>query len=289
MLRSAVHVHLREGDRDAVFVEGDLYVADQVEVDGPVVVGLAPGPHGVFQRAVLVGGKPCEGLGLVQHQRVGAAGLLQHLFHFIDVVVVSGGEGQVHPALLLGGGVHQRGVGDGGIGHDDAFVVNGDDLGVEHADLLHGAGDVAGGDEVADGKGLGDHQHEAPGDVGQRPLQRQADGEAAGADHRDDGGHGDAENGQRRDADNDFHHDVDGVDDEVLGGCFQLGQPLGLTQLAGGGVDDFEADDQDDQGDDQLAAVGDGELLQHGEQVFQIDAGLRLAGGQIGQRVDVFL
>ena len=56
VLRLAVDVHLRVGDGDAVFVEGDFDVPDQVEIDGPVVLRCAPDPYGVFQRGILMRG-----------------------------------------------------------------------------------------------------------------------------------------------------------------------------------------------------------------------------------------
>ena len=53
---------------------------------------------------------------------------------------------------------------------------------MEEADLLDGAGDVGGFDEVADAEWPQPQEHHAGSDIRQRPLEREADGEAGGAE-----------------------------------------------------------------------------------------------------------
>ena len=84
------------------------------------------------------------------------------------------------------------------VGEDHPHVIVGVELAVEQVDLAHDADDAAGLDAVADMERPEQHQHDAGGEIAERSLQRQADGDAERAEHRDEAGGGDAEGRQHR-------------------------------------------------------------------------------------------
>ena len=92
------------------------------------------------------------------------------------------------------------------LGIETIDAVIGQDVGAEQADLAHRAHHIRDLDLVIDAEGAQEQQHHAGGHIRQRALQRQADGEAGGAQQRDQRGglhpelaqhrhHGDGENG----------------------------------------------------------------------------------------------
>ena len=86
-------------------------------------------------------------------------------------------------------------------------VIVGVELAVEQIDLAHRADDAAGLDAVADMERPEQHQHDAGGEIAERALQRQADGDAERAQHGDEAGRGDAE-GREHGAEGEDQHDV---------------------------------------------------------------------------------
>ena len=121
---------------------------------------------------------------------------------------------QVHPPRLVGREVLDDVAEDLGVRDEDADVVRRVELGRQDPDLLHLALRVAGLDDVAHREGTEDEEHDARGEVAQRPLERQPDGEAGRAQHGDEGGGLDAEEVEHRQADEDEQPVVDHPGDE---------------------------------------------------------------------------
>ena len=140
------------------------------------------------------------GGGVGQHllgprQRLIAGGL-----HGLGGRVVGGGVGQVDAAAAEGIVVDDLGSDDLAVGHEDLLIIHGGEGGVGEVDGADGALDTVAGDVVANGEGLGDEQHDAAGNVGERILQRERHGETGNAQQGDERGdlHTDrAENGER--------------------------------------------------------------------------------------------
>jgi len=90
-------------------------------------------------------------------------------------------------------------------------AVEGAQLRGEQPDLDHGAADAVGVDIVAGAERAQQQQHEPGRHVRQRALQREPDGEADGAEHRDDARRLHAELGEHRD----HHEGEDGIANEI--------------------------------------------------------------------------
>src|SRR3954468_21049074 len=81
-----------------------------------------------------------------------------------------------------------RAAGDGVVGHDHAGAVVGDEHGAEDLDVDHAAALPGGLDAVADAEVVEQDDHHAGGEVRERSLQREPDGEAGGGDDADERG-----------------------------------------------------------------------------------------------------
>src|SRR5277367_5267263 len=81
-------------------------------------------------------------------------------------------------------------------GDDDARVIVAIDLRVEQVDHAGPAGDAAGLDAITDMEWPKQHQHDPGGEIAERALQREADGDAECAQDGDETRGGDAEGRQ---------------------------------------------------------------------------------------------
>ena len=188
------------GHLDAVGGKGlaDLFV--HAVIDRPVVGGGDPEPDEVGDAARAVFAEDDRGRGLVRHLREGGDGLQDRGADGLGRRVVGGGVGQVDTAAAEGIVVDDLGGDDLAVGHEDLLIIHGGEGGVGEVDGADGALDTVAGDVVANGEGLGDEQHDAAGNVGERILQRERHGETGNAQQGDERGdlHTDrAENGER--------------------------------------------------------------------------------------------
>lgn len=178
-----VHVLLRVGQVDAslviaqldLFQQGDLgaelvgrlHVAADAQLDGVVAQ--------LVHHHVRLGRRQHAAVGL--HQRDG--GFTRQL----DVVLVTDADHQFDAARRLGGEVDDRRGGDQRVGNGGVLVVGAGDDGLEDAHFAHGAGLPGHGHHIAHAERAQGHQHHPGGDVGQRILQCQADGQAGSTEH----------------------------------------------------------------------------------------------------------
>ena len=168
-----------------ISVKGFLHFFQQVIVDLPVIRRQAPHLHHVVDAALTVLGDADEGRDGVVDDLVHLGHRLhQGAFDLVGVVVVGGGEGQIHPALALGGAVGDGGAGDGAVGDADALVVQGVDLGVQQANLQNCPLYPTGDDVIPHQEGLGHQQQDPAEQVGQGALGGQGEG---GGEHRGQG------------------------------------------------------------------------------------------------------
>lgn len=239
---------------DAVGLQGERAVLDEVEVDVPVDAAPAPGADREDPGVVVHGDDAGERGGLGLHARRLLRGLQQGALGEVAVAVVRDLELQIDAAQILAGEVRDVGVHEVAVRYRDALVVHRQERGVEDADLADAALGAAGVDVVADAEGLEDQDHQPAGEIAERALQREADGEAAGGDDRGDGGHRDAEDRDHADDQHDVEHDVDEASEEALDRRVQLGEAVGLRQTLADQLDDQTADDQHDDREDDLAA-----------------------------------
>src|ERR1044071_2962584 len=175
-----------------------------VEVNLPVVIRVTIGTHGEH-RAVQV-----EFEDLHIRRRIGdhVGNFGEPLFEQLDRFVVVHGVGQLGLQVdapervmreILNGVAENFAVAD-----EIHNIVQRIDRGDEKADFLDGAGDAAGGDEVADLERSQDHDKCAGGEVRQQAAPRHADRHAGGSDDGGEAGGLDAEVAENRDYKNDI-------------------------------------------------------------------------------------
>lgn len=117
------------------------------------------------------------GAGSVRHLREGGDGLQDRGADGLGRRVVGGGVGQVDAAAAEGIVVDDLGGDDLAVGNEDLLIIHGGEGGVGEVNGADGTLDTVTGDVVANGEGLGDEQHDAAGNVGERILQRERHGE----------------------------------------------------------------------------------------------------------------
>ena len=121
------------------------------------------------------------------------------------------------------GGVVLDGVAEDLVVADEGGdVIGADDGGGEEADLVDGAGDTAGGDEVADLERAEDDEEDAGGEVGEQAGPGGADGDAGGGDEGGEGGGFDTEVAEDGDDESDVESDADGGDQPLNERFFDL-------------------------------------------------------------------
>ena len=225
------------------------------EVGAPVVLGLAPGVDQILDAALAVAGHHDGRRRIVQHL-VAAAGGLQH--GAADVLhggVVGGGDGDLHTAAAQTGVVDDLLTGQGAVGQHDPLAGGAVQGGVGQVDLLHGAVAAAGGDEVAQGEGVGGQDHQAAGHVGQHGLNGQGHRQGQDAQQRHQGGDGDTQpvsHDQQRDHQ---QEDLHGGGDIAGHPGVQLAALQDPAQDRHDDLDDDQADHQSDQGVNQRRQV----------------------------------
>ncbi len=160
----------------------------------------------------------------------------------------------------MGGVVHHRRAPDLRVRDHDLHVVGRRQLGGEQADLLHRAGVAGDLDVLAHLERAEDQQHHPGGDVGERALQGQADGQAGGAEDGDQARGLDAELVQHGDQHEGQDHVLDQAGEEA---AQRVVDPLDLAQrpahAAGDPVRGDPADEQDGDAAHHRHAVGGGE------------------------------
>ncbi len=144
---------------------------------------------------------------LAQHAFVLRQQIVQHAKGLIDVVLVVDADDEVEPARRQPRIVLDRGGSQLCVRYRHVNTVEGVQFGGEQADLHHRSGGAPSLDVLADPDRSQEQQQGAGGDVGQRALQGETDGETRRAQHRDDAGGLHAEPGQ----DSDQHQHDDGV------------------------------------------------------------------------------
>ncbi len=238
-------IPMREGQ--LVLGEGLLNGLVEPEIHGPVVAGLEPGAELEGGQASLGDGDQGFGGGVVQNQLVLFGTVEEQL---ADLLLVGGGaEGQIDVETpgLVGVQVLDGGIGEGSVGQRHLQVVRGGDGGVEQGDLLHRALMGAVADVVAHMEGAEDQQHDAAGQVGEGPLHRQAHGQAAAAQHRQNGSGGHAHGGDRHEDHQRVAKHLDGAGGEGLHLGGQLLELLAFLHQFYDHLHQPQADDEDQQ------------------------------------------
>jgi len=216
---------------------------------------------------------------ILAHPSIGLDAVAQLLQHRDDVGGERDLEDDVHPSATVGAVVQDHVGEDLAVGDHHLDVVGCRQLGDQQVERLYRALAPGALDDVPDPVGPEDQDHHPGGDVGQRPLQRQADGQGRGGQDGDDRGrlhpqllqHRDKAHGQ----DAEPHHRADeglqgGVGRMALGmqsadGALHetrgpAGNPDGQHQDDGGGHEVHRqlAGDVGEPGDDRLPG---GEML----------------------------
>lgn len=251
-------LQLGEGDGDAGGVEFFLHAFDEAVAAGEELFGGDPDADGPVDG---VGAEALEedidgfggvafGDALTRPAEGGADDL--------EVAGVGDADGDIGPAPGVVGDVFDGLAEDLAVGDDESAVVGGVDLGVEEVEVVDAAelaGDV---DDVADFERAEEHEHDAGGEVAQRALHGQADGEAGGADEGCDGGDVEAEKPQAGDDAHDEDDPADDVAEEAAEGLVDLG----FFEDFADGPSDVEAQqpgaDEQAEDADELAAPLDG-------------------------------
>ena len=245
---------------DAVVGKRLAAVLDEVEVDVPVVLRLAPRAHGEDIGVVVDSGEARKGRGLVEHALRAFCRFKQHALDEVLVDVVGDLEILVDAAALV-----RREVGDVrahevSVGHEDQLVVKRGDLGVEDADVGDKPLRARALDVVADLEGLEDQDHKAARKVGQRPLKGKSDRQSSRRDQRDDARHRHAENFDEPDDEEDIQKNFDDLldhdlDDAVEGRFFKR-VPHRLVDR----LDEQQPHDRHNDRQNDLPAVGAADL-----------------------------
>ena len=182
------------------------------------------------------------GLRVGQHQGVLPRQFDQKGGHLPGGRVVRGGHIQLHPAGGLGGEVGDVGGDDGAVGQLDQLVVRGSDLGIEHADLLHGARAHPHVHKVPHREGVGGQQLHPTRHVGQEVLQRQGEGQPHHRQHRHQGGDLNAQAAQHDDGGHRPQRALHQIAQKGLEGRVQLGAAQSPFQHLGEHFDEDQAD-----------------------------------------------
>ena len=241
-----MHHHLGEGDLDALGIEGQFHLLVEVEPDTPVIARLDPGTHHDIDRGVGQCSDGDDGFRVFQDARVLVHQSLQDLLGLAQVGAVADAEGHVDPAGIHARVVDDGAVEDGGVRHHHHLVVTGSEGGGEQLDGLHhaiGAGHL---DEFTGLDGAEDDQQETGGEVGERTLQRQTDGQTGSTDNGNEGGGLDSDPAQG----GDHYEHQDGVLEDAADEVGDCGiQLAGLHHLDHGTADEVGGDVTDQQGE----------------------------------------
>src|SRR5690606_30892378 len=129
-----------------------------------------------------------DGRGIRPDPWIGGHDLEDRAPRRIDVVAVAHTDLEAQATERLMRIVDGLVAGDVAVRDHHVLVVGGEKPRVEHADVDHRPGRAAGFDEVARLERLEGEDHHAGGEVRQRILERETDGEARGAEYRDQRG-----------------------------------------------------------------------------------------------------
>ena len=122
-------------------------------------------------------------------------------------------------------------------------------------------------------------QHHAGGEVRQRALQREADREAGGTEHRDDGRGLDPDRIERRDHEHDEQHRIDDVAEELPQRDIHLAAFHHAIERTKHRARDPAADQEDDQREQDLDADGQQIDIRPRHDILERDRHLRSQGG----------
>jgi len=175
--------------------------------------------------------------------------ILQHpldgLLHLLHRRVIGGRHRQIHPAQGLRGVVGHLGIHHKAVGHQDAPVVNGGQLGVHQADLLHRPPCLSNLHIVPHLKGFRPQDGQSPGQVGQAVLHRQGDRQTQNAHQGQQGAGVDAQGIRHHHEGNKPQQDIGHGPDEGVQALLHLAEAVQSP------VQQFEQNGLDHQTDDQ--------------------------------------
>ena len=256
------HLHAVVGkSAPQVFVDG--------EVNRPVVLNRAPAENGVLNGAGAVIGQLHGGSGIAENAGGGGHSLQAGGLHILGRRVVGRRHGADHPAAAQDRVVDDLGGGEVLVGHQDHLAVRGLQLGVVQADLADGAGNAAGLDEVAHGKGPGGENHQPAGHIAQNVLRRQSDAQGEDGQQGRQGGGVEAQGLGGDDDRQDIEQGLYGGENQLLQTVIDLLHPV---YQPGGDLhnepDRNQADQQRHQGGENFSkAVAAHGGAQHGRKI----------------------
>lgn len=218
-----MNIDLRERDGDIVEVECLVDVFADAHPEGPVVFGFDPNPHGEVDRTV---GEVADGydggFGFVEDEGVVVDDLHEDFFDFVEVGAIGYAGHDVEADGFFLGVVYEAFVGEFAVGDDDGAAVEGAHDGVEDANFLDVAFEVAALDVVANLEGFHEEDDNAAGEVLERALEGHADGETHGAEEGDEGGGLDADNIHGHNDNHGFEEYVDQGTEETFKRRFSI-------------------------------------------------------------------
>jgi uncharacterized Ntn-hydrolase superfamily protein len=206
-----MHVGLRVRNRAPCSFEPLLELAGEVELETPVVGGVAPGAHQQVHRRVAEVGHRDQYLRFRQHAFIRCNDRSDGVHGGLDVVVVRDAHHHVDAAGFVAIEVLDRRPVDLPIGDGDSDVVGALEGRREDANLFDRARRSSDIDEVSQIERSEEEQHHTGGEVGKRALQRKTDGEAGGTEDCDHRGRRHPEPVER----GDHHHREDRVIDQL--------------------------------------------------------------------------
>ena len=149
------------------------------------------------------------------------------------------------------------------VGHDDLHFVAGHDLGPKQGQVPDRARNAADLHFMADPERPEDQQHDARGQVRQRALERQADSQGGGAEHRSKARRLNAEFGQHRQHGDGQHEIAGGAAEEALQHFVHMrGPPQHPEHDLMGFARKPQADQEDDDCAQHAQAIRDGQRQQ---------------------------
>ena len=118
-----VHVHLRERNLHAGFIQRLFHVFVEVKIEVPVIFRGAPNAQDEIERARALRFQARQRGGVFQLFRVAFGNGKQNLLHLVNVTIVGDGECQLHTALSLRAVIRDGGVRQRAVRHGHALVV----------------------------------------------------------------------------------------------------------------------------------------------------------------------
>src|SRR6056297_188804 len=212
---NAVHIHLREGNGDALFVEAQLDLLVSIPVNAPEIGSFGPGAYQEVDTGIGQFAQSDHRRRVFQYALVRVNDLLQQLLGLEQVVAVGNAKYHIDAPCVAGGIVGDVVADNGAVGNDHLLVIGSGHGGGEDADLVDHAAGTPRLDVVSLGKWPEYDQHYAGCQIRQGTLQREPDREAGSTKHCHQGRGVDTELAERGDYDKEQEYPSQDTGQEV--------------------------------------------------------------------------